>query len=533
MKTLFVMALMWGAVSPQKFYPDDPIPREPQPISLEDAAYRKLNDFYDLFLHTLGDPGERQPDGSIPIRAQSTNTVDEVPDNAWFTNRIGSGPMSVEDVARGPRTGNAPDPGGPWTIVGAKTEGVTPGFQIEDSRGERYLLKFDPETNPEMATGAGVIGALVFHALGYNVPEDYLVTFDPDILEIAPGATAPDHLGVDQQISRVDVSTSLARVPRLSDGRIRGIASRYIPGNILGEFRYHGTRSDDPNDIVPHEHRRELRGLFVFAAWVNHNDSRPINTLDSLVEEDGLKYIRHYLIDFGAILGSASVLSNSARDGNAYFFEFKQALAQAISLGAYTPAWARAGYRSSDAVGMINHDAFDPDAWKPNYPNPAFVNRLPDDEFWAAKKVMAFTDEQIQAIVAEAHYSEPSDEEALVEYLIARRDRIGQTYFGRVLPLDGFRVEDDTLLFDDLAVRYDIAVQRDYPIRWSRFDNQTEVHAAIADASGPGLPGVILSSAPGSYFAAAIGDEGASMSVLVYLRRDVDGIRVVGVERTW
>ena len=533
MTTLLVMAMMWGAVSPQKFYPDDPIPREPASISLEDAAYRKLNDFYDLFLHTFGDPGEQGPEGGEPIRAQSTNTVDEVPDNAWFTNRIGSVPMSVEDVARGPRTGNAPDPGGPWTIVGAKTEGVTPGFQIEDSRGSRYLLKFDPETNPEMATGAGVIGALIFHALGYNVPEDYLVTFDPEILEIAPGAMAPDHLGVDRPISRIDVNTALARVPRLPDGRLRGIASRYLSGRILGEFRYHGTRSDDPNDIVPHEHRRELRGLFVFAAWVNHNDSRPINTLDSLVEDGGLSFIRHYLIDFGATLGSASVLSNSARDGNAYFFEFKQALAQAISLGLYTPGWARARYDKSDAIGMINHDAFDPDAWKPNYPNPAFRNRLPDDEFWAAKKVMAFTDEQIGAIVGEARYSDPADEAALVEYLIQRRHRIGQTYFERVLPLDRFRVEEDRLVFDDLGVLHGISAARNYPVRWSRFDNSTEEHVPFPDASGPRLPEQVTSSAPGSYFLATVGDEGAAKSVLVYVRRDADGVRIVGVERTW
>jgi len=66
----------------------------------------------------------------------------------------------------------------------------------------------------------------------------------------------------------------------------------------VGPFRYEGTRSDDPNDIVPHEARRDLRGLFVFCAWLNHTDAKAANSLNALVQEDGVTFIRHYLIDF-------------------------------------------------------------------------------------------------------------------------------------------------------------------------------------------------------------------------------------------
>ena len=79
-----------------------------------------------------------------------------------------------------------------------------------------------------------------------------------------------------------------------------------------------------------------------------------------------------------------------------------------------------------------------------------FVNRLPDDTFWAAKLVMAFTDEDIRAIVSTGQYSDPAAAAWLAECLIERRNRIGRAYLGRVLPLDNFRVENGQLAFDDL-----------------------------------------------------------------------------------
>ena len=69
------------------------------------------------------------------------------------------------------------------------------------------------------------------------------------------------------------------------------------------------------DDIYPHERRRELRGMRVFAAWLNHDDARSINSIDSYVEHNGRHYIRHYLQDFGSNLGSGSTSAQQPRGG--------------------------------------------------------------------------------------------------------------------------------------------------------------------------------------------------------------------------
>jgi len=42
----------------------------------------------------------------------------------------------------------------------------------------------------------------------------------------------------------------------------------------------------------------------------------------------------------------------------------------------------------------------------------------------------------------------------ITQALESRRDAIGRAWFSQVLPLEGFRIVDDHLAFDDLAVQY-------------------------------------------------------------------------------
>ena len=44
-------------------------------------------------------------------------------------------------------------------MISAKSEGISPGFVMKDSKNDEYFVKFDPISNPEMATGAEMICA--------------------------------------------------------------------------------------------------------------------------------------------------------------------------------------------------------------------------------------------------------------------------------------------------------------------------------------------------------------------------------------
>jgi hypothetical protein len=462
------------------------------------------------------------------IPARGVNTLGEVPDSSWYTNRHYLHPMSIGELVRGPGNENPPAMDGPWRVVAAKTEGITPGFAILDPRGRKYIMKFDPYDYPELATGADVVASKFLYALGYNVPENYIVHFERRQLVIGDNTMVTDRNGKRRRMHEGDLADILRRVRQSGDGRYRAMASRYLPGQPLGPFRYYGTRRDDPNDTVPHEHRRDLRGLRVICAWLDHDDSRAGNTLDMLVEENGTRFIKHYLIDFGSTLGSDSIGPNSPRSGNEYLFAWKPAALQFLTFGFYTPAWQRVNYPDLPAAGRFEARVFDPDRWLPRYPNPAFANMNADDAFWAARQVMAFTDEQIRAIVETGMYSDPAAKEWIVRCLIARRDKIGKAYFGRVLPLDRFRIHAGILEFDDLGPS-----PSSYQARWSLFDNHTGLKTPISGRPSFALPILAAEPAGPVYLLAEIFVSDPNQTVSVYVRVEKGRQEVVGCERTW
>lgn len=395
--------------------------------------------------------------------AWNVNALDEVPNSSWFTNRIGVHPMSPAEAARG-ACGETPplDPGrGPWMIVSGKPDGANPGFMIKAPDGWKYLLKFDGPRQPERATMADVVGAKIFHAAGYNVPCNEVVYFDDAVLQIAPGAKKENMYGETAPLERKDVETMLSKVPRRADGRLRASSSRFLPGVPLGPFRYEGTRSDDPNDVIPHQHRRELRGMRLLAAWLNHFDSREQNTLDVWVETNGRGFLRHNLVDWGDCFGSYWSDPIARRMGPSGYFYFDHVFSDIVTLGLLPRPWFQAELGpEAKTFGYYGSDLFVASKWRPGYDNPAFQGMTHRDALWATRIIARFTDAHVRAIAESGELESPSAEDYFIRVLQERRDIILGEYLARGSPLDRFLLvrpapgtSAQTLCFEDLALR--------------------------------------------------------------------------------
>lgn len=521
-------------VSGPRFMADDPVWDDNDRVPFSPAPKRrKLSQVHDLLTNTFDDRGD-----SHDLHAVNANTLGGTPDSSWFTNRHGVRQMTTEELDRGPLLGDGPDTIRPWTIVAAKTEGISPGFTIRDSQDVIYFIKFDPRSNPEMLTGAEAIGIRFFHAFGYNVPENYITVFERANLKVGDKAILEDTDGKERKMRSSDIDDLLEKVPQLPDGRYRAIASRGLLGDDIGPFRYHGTRADDPNDIFPHEDRRELRGLRLFCAWLNHDDSRAINTLDMFLPE---RYVRHHLIDFGSILGSGSLWPQSRRDGNEYKLDWKPVLKRAFSLGLYEADWQAIRYPRYPSVGRLESSVFQAEKWRPLYPCPPFVRMDDDDAFWAARIIMRFSDEQIATIVRSARYSDPAAADYVTRCLIERRDKIGRTYLTRLSPLSEFEISGEhQLAFKNLAVQYGFGrAPAGYRARWMPYDNDTRTARQSTDwatSQAPSLPiPSDVHSTAGYHRVEVVASDAAEpymkKPAFVYIRNRDGKIQIVGITR--
>lgn len=529
-----VVTMAAAGASSQRFYRDDPILREPE---RQDAAAAQLSevDLMAGLTYNLFALDRRKPSG---LRAQNVNTIDEVPESSWFANRIGTRALTIDEIVRGPNAGAPPNPSR-WIIVRQKSGGAHPGITAKDANGETWFLEFDPPHNPEAATAAVVMATKFFWAFGYNQVETFLTTLDPARIEIDPKALFSRPNGKRTPITRSDIDELLAQVARRPDGSYRIVAGRLIPGKIIGNFRYEGTRPDDPNDLVPHQRRRELRGLRVFGAWTNLTDFKANNTLDTLVSDHGRTIVKHYLQDVGSTFGMTNE-RHQFENGYEYFYEHGTLAKRLLSFGFAPSPWRTVDYTEAPSIGKFEGDRFDPLTWKTHTPNAASIEMRDDDAFWAARRVAAFSNEAIRAIIRTGQFSDANAEQAIGDIMIKRRDKILAAYLPAINPIVAPRLDGRQISFANAAVDANVAKAADvYRATWFNFDNVTGASRLIAETTSTvttldvpdALPTVDGAFIMVELSAMSTAHEAWRQPIRTYFHRDGGAWRLVGLER--
>ena len=409
-------------------------------------------------------------------RALGVNSLDEVPDSSWLTNRIGVRDLSLDEIRTGPNTIGNPELHVPWQVIRKKGSGDAPGLVIRDARGEEFIIKFDRKTNGEMESATQLIVGHLLWACGYNVADDYISRVRIGDLVVGPDTYVANDLGHKHPFREADLKEMLADVMHEPDGRLRVMASHIIPGKALGGHTNEGRRRDDPNDVIPHERRRDLRGSRAFFAWLDHPDVKENNTLDVWVEDPsmpGRHYVKHYLLDFGKALGVMAYANHDLRRGVEYAADFAPSWGSLVTFGLWSRPYESRELPPYDGLGLYDVANYDPARWRPQ--TPSYVPLLAADRvdwFWGAKILMRFTKEQLRAAVETGQLTDPRAATYLVDMLVARQRATAQYAFSRVSPLDNFAIQPTgSLCFDDLVRTYGLS-DRETHYRFRTYSRQ-------------------------------------------------------------
>jgi hypothetical protein len=164
-----------------------------------------------------------------------------------------------------------------------------------------------------------------------------------------------------------------------------------------------------------------------------------------------------------------------------------------------------------------------------------------DDGFWAARRVMAFSDDMIRAVVKTGAFSDPAAEKYLADVLIKRRDKIGRAYLTGINPivdpaLDGV----GELTFGNAAVQFGLAAAPEsYTATWYAFDNVTGTVRKIGETASrePRMQAPAdLPIAPGAFIrvdlhAASAQQPEWARPIQTHFKKLASGWRLVGLER--
>ena len=476
--------------------------------------------------------------------AVNATSFDEVADSSWFTNRLGAREISVEEMAAGPCAKlelGENDPPGSWFIDRGKGDGATAGFRVDIKGTGKFMLKSDDEGKPELASAATAIGDRLYYAFGFTTPCDLVVHLKRDVLKLKPGLMTASNIGIPKPFDESALETVLKGAVRRGEFYRMG-ASQWLTRKTLGPFTYEGKRDDDPNDVILHEHRRELRGARLLAAWTEHWDAREQNTMTEWVNPDPKNaslpgYVQHDYLDLSDCFGGTwSPDDDQARSiGLAYNLDIGVAFEDFVTFGTVARPWDHRHITPGrEKFAFYSARDFDPEGWKPAYPNPAFSNMTERDGAWAARLISRFTDAHIAAAVSVGKFTDPGDAAYLTQQLGLRRDLIARRYLGRLSPLTDATLEGSRLCATDLARRSPAFAGK--PFRYSAvYREGTQLEAGSSLAAQDAADGRVCVDIPSrpDYATLDIANGVARGPLRVHLRLDAatNALRVVGVER--
>ena len=494
--------------------------------------------YYDSMFHRSITRSLELPESK---RALGVNSMDEVPSSTWFTNRIGVRDLTPDEIRKGPSTIESPELHKPWTIISTKIGGTAPGFLIEDARGVKFLLKPDLLGYPEMETAADVIVQRLLWAAGYNVPENHVVYFSPNEITVAKNAQIEDQFGTKRPLDRAALDERFRKCEVGKDGRMRALASRLIEGKVLGGHPQEGTRAGDPNDRIPHERRRDLRGAQPLFAWLDHADVTEDNTLDVWVTDAGdasRHYVKHYLLDFGKSFGVMALMAHDLRRSHEYRFDYSGMFASLVTMGITERDWEDRSAPPIRGIALFDAHSYAPGKWRASTQSYLPIQAADArDKFWGSKIMMRFTREHIRAAIEAGRLSDPIAERYLLNVLVARQRETAAYWFEQVAPLDKFAIENNRVCFTDLSLAYGLipqAITR-YVVRY-RDDREHTLAKPIGllpDSAGRACAPLDRARAANGYNIIELRVERwkRERTVFVHVARTADGPRIIGIWR--
>jgi hypothetical protein len=426
------LALASCSYRPARFFDRPPVihARDMSPIPM--PAFRWVPESVYLSEVYLHRPIRGTLDLAPISPAGDVNSLDEVPTSSWFTPRD----VDVGVMARGPEGPGPPRP--PFTVLSDDARAVSSsGFSVSDALGQRYEMLIDPPDRPEMRTGAAAIAARLTWALGLNTFPVYVTMVRPEHFWRSEAGTP-------------DVPAMLTRGAPAVSGSYR-VAALAMPSSVwIGYALESGTRGDDANDAVPHEDRRTLRSLNVFASWMALSGLGPPKTMDRYLGAPGEGHVVHFFTGLDDALGADDIVRVTdlppGQGGGS-------PLVRLITLGLAPNPPPRPTQVEIPALGQLGPDV-DPSGFKPSIPYEPADRLTPADGYWAAKRIAALSSAHIALAIEGGKITDPRARRAIQSALEARRERVIRHWFERVTPVELTKLEGTRLELRDQAIRH-------------------------------------------------------------------------------